>query len=589
MSPLLLALISPSLAGGWFYANQAGEVVQVNDAGQVVGSDFRLTGALLAQVEDVDAIRRLPQIANVTVLRGYGDVIRITPAPGVDELQLSRDLFHRPDVAWSHPDLHTPIVPMALPDDPYLSNQWHLENTGQEGGLVGADINAFPAWDHATGAGVLVAVLDSGVDTSHPDLSAVTGYDYTSDDEDSNPPSGDNHGTAVAGTIAAVGNNALGGAGVAWDSDIYGIRMIGAGSLSKTRDAFIEAVDAGAGVINNSWGYDTGGCAGLPLYGAMRTAFDYAEDEGRGGLGSVIVFAAGNWGCDESDNDMLAYHSIVAVSAVNRYDQLESYSVYGDIIDIAGQAGGIITTDIVGEGGYQGDDTYQGGFSGTSSAAPVVAGVFSLMFSANEHLTAAQAREVLCTTATRFNLEDGAYDADGWSRYFGCGRPDALAAVMAVRNALPNQPVALSPDDTVTEDRVLLTWQPAVDPDGDPLQHRVTWTFADGTERSLVVEEGHRLDLTGLVAAGDTLTWTVAATDTWGYGPSSEPLTFVVEPTPQPPGEPADTGAPDTVPFPEVETFGAASSTATPGCSAVSAPLAWGALVGLLAVGRRRA
>ena len=585
---LLLSLLPLSHAGGWFYADQDGTRVEVDDNGQVEGSTFRLNGALLAEADNPALLRLHPEVDTLEVLSGFGDVVRITPRAGVDLLGLSRRLFARPDVAWCHPDLDTPIVPMALPDDPYLSAQWHLDNTGQGGGLEGADINAFSAWEVTAGAGVLVAVLDSGVDTSHPDLSAVAGYDYSDNDDDSNPPAGDTHGTLVAGTVAAVGNNALGGAGVAWAADIYGIRMIRAGSLEAVRDAFIEAVDAGAAVINNSWGYDTDGCSGLPLYGALRTAFDYAETEGRGGLGSVVVFSAGNWGCDESDNQMLAYPPIVGVSAVNSRDRLESYSVYGDVIDIAGQAGGIITPTIPGEGNYRGDNTYSGGFSGTSSAAPIVSGVFALMFAANEHLTAAGAREALCETATRFNLEEGAYDEEGWSRYFGCGRPDAAAAVHAVANTLPNQALPLSPLERAYDARVLLTWQPAVDPDGDPLQHWVRW-WTDGDEEAattVLVEDGSRHDLTGAVAAGSVLTWTVWATDRWGAGPASEPVTVTIEATPAEPVGAEDTGLEGV---PEIASFGSAQTTARPaGCAVSRAPTAAAALGLLALIWRRR-
>ncbi len=584
---LFLPLLPLGHASDWFYADQDGTRVAVNENGTVEGSAFRLNGALLAQAKHPALLRLHPEIANLQVLSGFGDVVRITPRDGVDLLALSRRLFQRSDVAWCHPDLDTPIVPMALPDDPYLSAQWHLHNTGQEGGLEGADINAFAAWEVTAGEGVLVAVLDSGVDTTHPDLSAVGGFDYTENDEDSTPPAGDTHGTLVAGTVAAVGDNALGGAGVAWAADIYGIRMIGSGSLMATRDAFIEAVDAGAAVINNSWGYDTGGCSGLPLYGALRSAFDYAETAGRGGLGTVVVFSAGNWGCDESDNQMLAYPPIVGVSAVNSRDRLESYSVYGDIVDIAGQAGGIITPTLPGEGNYRGDNTYSGGFSGTSSAAPIVSGVFALMFAANEHLTAADAREALCETATRFNLEEGAYDEEGWSRYFGCGRPDAAAAVHAVANGVPNQALPLSPLDQAYDTRVLLTWQPAVDPDGDPLQHWVRWWTNDDEEsaRTVLVEDGHRHDLTGEVEAGTELTWTVWATDRWGAGPVSEPITVAIAAPPTEPTGPEDTGRDDA---PDIATFGAAETTARPAGCAVSAAPTGTAALGLLALFWRR-
>ena len=112
-------------------------------------------------------------------------------------------------------------IAMAIPDDPLITDQWHLINTGQDGNSVGVDLNITGAWDRYNGSGVMIRIVDDGLDISHEDLQpnydAATSYDYCDNDEDPSPVSaGDNHGTAVAGVAAGLGDNSVGIAGVAW-------------------------------------------------------------------------------------------------------------------------------------------------------------------------------------------------------------------------------------------------------------------------------------------------------------------------------------------------------------------------------------
>jgi len=536
-------LASPARAAGWFYPGPGPEIETIDADGRMGGVEVGLTGAVVLETEDPEGLASLPGVASVRPLRG-GALHRVVAAPGVDEIVLSRTLRARPEIAWAHPDLILPLELHTLPDDPLVDEQWHLENTGQWDGTPGADIDAEWAWSRATGAGGLVAVLDSGVDTEHPDLDVINGTDFIADDDDSNPEPDDGagpHGTAAAGLAAALGDNGVGVTGVAQHAQVYGIRFIsdlGSSETSEFYDAFVEATDAGAWVISNSWGYQ--GCNAYSLPAVMRNGLRYAEENGRGGLGAAVVFSAGNDGCDTSEDGILKYHSVIGVAASDDDDDRESYSNWGDVVDISAPSGGVLTTDISGESGYgsfEDDEDYTGSFSGTSAAAPVVSGVLLLMFEANPRLTAEQAREALCLTAQPIDVENGEYDDDGWSPYYGCGRVDAGAAVAAVANTAPDAPEALGGE--VDGEDPELRWLPVVDPDGESVRYEVDWTLGDDLDAEPVesdtADTGQQalevytaivdepvLDLDGEVALGDVVTWRVRALDAWGASADSE-------------------------------------------------------------------
>jgi subtilisin family serine protease len=522
----MLALLPLALAEDSFFPGRGPESVRYGDllaAGSVLGR----TGHVLVRAEP-GALDSAPGIRRVTTKRG--GLLRVEPADG-DDLALARALRARPGVAWTMPDLILPLVPAAAPDDPLLGDQWHLENTGQGGRPLDVDIDATVAWEYATGAGQRIAILDSGTQLDHPDLRVIPGYDYV--DRDDVPDPGDDtsnaHGTGTAGIAAAIGNNGYGVAGVAWDAEVYAIRLIGgATSTEDLYDAFYEAVDAGATVLSNSWGFNSD-CSGVPDYAVFDDIFAYAEDVGRDGLGAAVVFAAGNAGCDIDADSMLRHRTIVVVSAIEAWDERAWYSNYGEVVDI-GAPTALLTADVSpgGYGSYGGDDAIADGFSGTSGATPVVAGVMALMFEANPRLTARQARSVLCDTAVRMDLQGGEWDADGWSPYYGCGRIDAGAAVAAVANSAPAAPVPRLVSETAELPRVLLAWEPALDADGDVQSYTVRWSLpGDDEPRESVVTET-TIDLSEDLEEGDVVTWTVSATDPWGEGPESAPLTFTV-------------------------------------------------------------
>ena len=377
-------------------------------------------------------------------------------------------------------------------------------------------------------------MLDSGTEPDHPDLDVTVGGDYITGKSDYTSQDM-SHGTAAAGVAAAIGNNGVGVAGVAYDAHIFASRMVGSITESGTYYAFVDAVDAGAAVISNSWGYSRA-CEGYGIWSSLQDALEYAETEGRGGLGTVVVQAAGNDNCDISGDGLLGVPTVFGVAAISGNDDKEWYSSYGDHVDIAAPSGGLLTTDVTGSergyGSYNGDSDYWDGFSGTSAATPVVSGVFALMFAANPRLTAADAREIICQTATRNDISDAEFDADGWSPYYGCGRVDAAAAVAAVADSAPGAPLPLLAATDLYVDRIWLDWEAAADPDGDFLRYEVLWWRAedDPTEDGTLLDAGSSLavELTGALEAGDTFSWQVRAVDLWGPGPWSEVATHTV-------------------------------------------------------------
>lgn len=529
----LFFLMGPALAEPWYYPDETDVHAPLNEALRlgdsiIVGLDSSATLPTHPDAIDAKWLSRLPAVAKLTL------------RAGANSLKASHEMHDRPDIQWSHPDFIVEFTQHALPNDPYVVDQWHLENTGQKG-AHGADINAESAWALTTGEGQLISIIDSGVDLSHPDISGISGRDYVDEDDDNYPASENAHGTACAGLAASIGNNAEGGAGVAYGAEVYGVRLLGdgGGSLSDIHGALITSVDAGASVLSNSWGF-TNSCVGYALPELFRYALQYAEDEGRGGLGAVVIQAAGNDNCDISGDGLLAYDTVVAVAALSASDDKESYSSYGAPIDISAPSGGLITTTFEGGyGAYKDNPYYTSEMSGTSAATPVAAGVFALMFSVNDRLTAADARDVVCQTATRNDILDADFDENGWSPYFGCGRIDAGAAVFAVANVAPEAPVSTMTVDTVYEDRIWLDWSDAFDEDNDRLTYRVKWWTEEeatlGKEPTEETVSGNSLEVTGSARAGDTLYWQVQAIDLWGDGPWSEAYSLTVQERPKAP------------------------------------------------------
>ncbi len=553
-SLLVLLLLLPSLASAQVIGETTGDVV------------FRLeqepSPALLERLADDPLIRELERRP------GSWPTWTARAATGADPERLATRLEELPEVRWAEVDRYFSAVLHSL-DDEFWLQLWHLENVGQnEGGLPGADVHAVPAWAISNGAGIKIAILDSGVDTDHPDLLVTGGVDVVSNDEDPNPEDSDGnpgHGTLVAGVAAAVGNNGIGVAGVAWGAEVWAVRLLGGNStLQDTRDGFVLATDAGVSVLNNSWGMMSEDCAPVPQFEMLDEAIDYARIEGRGGLGATVVFSAGNQGCEYIEYPMLAREGVIAVGSLTDQDRKFGYSSYGAYLDVMAPSGpvggharpGLYSTDIFGDAGFNGageNNEYSPWMGGTSGAAPVVSGVVALMYAANPRLTEADVRRVLCETAVRIDPAGGEYDAAGWSRFYGCGKVDAAAAVASVANTEPEPPTILAPvaGEQVHWRDIVLAWEAAADVDGDHLRYDVQLIEPAGDDDDSAAAgdvevdqqvEVTRLDLSDQVPLGD-YTLTVWPVDPWGRGAPAQVSFSVVDVEPEPADDDDDGGA----------------------------------------------
>ncbi|WP_010139212.1 S8 family serine peptidase [Oceanicola sp. S124] len=349
-----------------------------------------------------------------------------------------------------------PVAPgPATPsDNPLFASQWHF-------GLLG-DITA--VWQDYTGAGVSVGVYDDGVEAGHEDLSANYDAALELSDVDAAPNgSTDGHGTSVAGIIVG-SDNSLGGVGIAHGADLTGIDYLN-DAFTLTYAEYLGVLEdmARFDITNNSWG-------SLPSYsehtdigepgkqaGLERAALEVAISTGRGGLGTIITKAAGNY-ANDSDAEALGIfgsahadglnnlHEIITVAATGSTGYVTSYSNFGHALLIAAPAASV-TTDRSGTAGYS-SSAYTSSFGGTSAATPVVSGVVALMLEANPGLHWTDVQNILAASAAQTGSAYGAaasgYEQSPWmangaatwngggmtfSASYGYGMIDAYAAV----------------------------------------------------------------------------------------------------------------------------------------------------------------
>ncbi len=345
-------------------------------------------------------------------------------------------------------------TPATVPTDSLYAANWGHHNTGQfvtdagdTVGTPGFDAGAPVAWDQGYGdPAVVVALLDTGVDTGHPDLRLTSGYDFGDDDQDPMDDCGTSsmgHGTATAGIIGAMANG-VGAVGAAPGCTIMPIKVIRTGAISDDMSAVAAgiqyAADQGADIACLNLGVLSG--ASDP---ATDAALQYAHD-----AGLVLISATHN-----QDNNWISYPAnnahVIAVGAASPCGERKSpascdgeswwgsnygWNIQDDpgAVDLLGPTI-LPTTDITGPAGYDAGD-YTGRFNGTSCATPYATGVAALVLSQNPGFTPDMVRSRLCVTATDVvSSESGV----GWDRYSGYGLVNAAGAVDP---ALPSFPTA---------------------------------------------------------------------------------------------------------------------------------------------------
>jgi len=366
------------------------------------------------QAKDITALQDEFGVTNFTSLSSIG--MQLWEISG-DTESLIEQLNKDERIEYAEPNF---IIKLdAAPDDTDFAKLWGLNNTGQTGGTAGADIDALEAWGEVTTPeDTVIAVIDTGVDYNHSDLAAnmwknageipgngtdddgngyiddVYGYDFHNNDAD--PMDDHYHGTHVAGTIAAVGNNANGVIGVNPNGKIMALKFLsasGSGTIANAIRAVDYAANNGAKLSNNSWGCS--GCNSSALYDSIRAA---------GEKGHLFIAAAGNEG---SDNDTAPKNypssydldNIIAVAATDHNDNMASFSSYGATTVDLGAPGVSIYSTAPG-------DSYRS-LNGTSMATPHVAGAVSLILSKCADLESNVLKQVIMNTADPVASLDG--------------------------------------------------------------------------------------------------------------------------------------------------------------------------------------
>lgn len=320
--------------------------------------------------------------------------------------------------------------------------QWHLRNTGHFDGTTGIDCNVANVWDSWKGSGIRVAVVDSGLETSHPDLTLncdkAADHDFLDDSPDD--PMGENsHGTASAGVIAARGNNTAGTTGVAMHATLVGLRLID--NIDINDHQIMEAMAwPNVHVSSNSWGFLPGGPYGtypsLRGFGSLPVAaIESGAANGRGGLGTIYVFSSGNYASYKDDANYTRHQTllpVISVGAVNDHGEKSSYSNPGACLLVCAPSS---------DGGHQGITTttftengsYYHGFGGTSSACPTVSGAIALLLQSNPGLGWRDVQEILIRSARKNHASDPGWSNNGAGFHFhhsyGAGLIDTQAAV----------------------------------------------------------------------------------------------------------------------------------------------------------------
>lgn len=415
----MLMLVSMALGAGPWVLDPAAPPARLGAVPELGPGAVRLQVRGETMVSTGSAVLSLRPGAAVPVeLRRQGQPLGRTErtwsvpvATGEDALTTALRWKQHPAVKSASPNFWRPAQKMAF-DDPDVGAQWYHE-------MLAFDVLSETSLGDPS---VHVAVIDGGIDIAHADLAegVIAPFDAIDDDDDPSPIPGedcppgdttslcDDHGTSTAGIITARANNGIDIVGLCSACSLIPIRLVGGGAtLADDVEAFEHAIDNNAAVINNSWGWTTPIAVPQPLADVVQRA----ATETRGGLGALVVFAAGNDDRELLPNEITNLPEVLTVGATDRYGFRTAYSNYGDSLDIAAPSA---TVTLAAGGGL---NTLYGG---TSAAAPVASGIGAWALSVDPELSAAELKQLLIETADPA-AEDGGHHPD-----FGWGNLDAL-------------------------------------------------------------------------------------------------------------------------------------------------------------------
>ena len=393
------------------------------------------------------AVERRPRHANQYV-------VRFPTADGVFDKAAAWE--RSPLVVWAQADCMRQVRRKNIPNDPLFYDQWAMRNTGQNGSMTNRDVSADTAWDITRGTQtVVVAVLDDGVELSHPDLATnafINFQEYgggkeTNGVDDNSPTNGyvddwqgwdffrntnsgipivadDNHGTWSAGVITAAADNGEGIAGLANRCRLLSVRVVSGGTV-KSDLSWAEAIEYAASLADViSIGYY------IDPTPVVSDAINYALTRGRGGKGCVVCIALGNDGVRRRyTTDAGAMPEVLSVSGVSNYDKRSFFSDYGPAVNVVCPAGGgnidVLTTDrSLGES----SNDYVC-VNGTSMACPIAAAAAALIVSLHPEWTGLEVRQALEASCDKIDAAAWPYNERGWNEQYGFGRVNARAAL----------------------------------------------------------------------------------------------------------------------------------------------------------------
>ncbi|WMJ72382.1 S8 family peptidase [Cytophagaceae bacterium ABcell3] len=364
-------------------------------------------------------------------------------------LEIANSLYESNVFEAAEPDF-VPLKPLEVcTNDPFFDNQWGLNNNSNNPGS-GVDIKLCEARELSTGNGdVTIAVIDHGMERNHPDLPNLSPFSYDTPTGDESTVRG-NHGMPCGGIIGAAADNNIGVAGIAPDCPLMDISdplWVTVNAPQQLANGFNFAWTNGAAVISNSWGHN------LYESAILDDAIDNTITNGRGGLGTVVVFSAGNINHNLTNpNTAVIYPAnsnpdIIVVGAISPCGERTNPnscdsefwwgSCFGPEVDVMAPGVLVPTTDRQGANGYRNGD-YNQAFNGTSAACPHVAAIAGLMLSENPSLTQGEVATIIEQTAQKvgnYNYQNTAGRTNGtWHTEVGYGMVDAEAAVLAAND-----------------------------------------------------------------------------------------------------------------------------------------------------------